>query len=375
MNKILIVGAGFSGATFARLAAESNFDVTVIDKKNHIGGNSYSYKDEETGIEIHKYGSHIFHTNSKEIWEFVNRFASFNNYIHKVKAKSCNSIFPMPINLFTINQFFKQTFTPIEAEKFIESKRVVYDKISNFEEYITGSIGVELYEAFFKYYTAKQWGEDPKKIAVSTAKRLPIRFYYNDNYFDDKYQGIPEDGYGNLFKRMLDHENIKIQLEADFSFYRSNWRNKFSLLVYTGSVDEYFNYLFGKLPYRTVWFKEIRDKEIQGCSVLNYTDNVKPFTRIHEHKWYTPDRTFENSIAFEEYSELTDSTGDPYYPIRNPTNDNLFFRYESIAKTEKDVIFIGRLAEYKYYDMHQVIGSSMAKFRDFITEKRANSFS
>ncbi len=365
-KKILIVGAGFSGATFGRLAAEAGHQVTIIDRREHIGGNAYSYKDEETGIDVHKYGAHIFHTNDETVWNFVSRFTTFNGYVNRVKARSNGRIYTMPVNLHTINQFFNKTFSPGEAEAFIESLRVPVDRITNFEEFVTSSIGVELYEAFYKYYSIKQWGVQPQEINVSTAKRLPIRFIYDDNYFNDKYQGIPTDGYTPIFERMLDHPNIKVILGAEYADVKDSWRSRYDNLVFTGTIDYYFGHVYGKLPYRTIRFEEVRDKEIQGNAVINYTDMSQPFTRIIEHKYFAPGKKYDRSVGFLEYSEAADSSRDPYYPVRNEESDKIFARYEKLAKEEKDVLFIGRLAEFKYYDMHQVIGAAMAAFRRWI---------
>lgn len=362
----LIVGAGFAGSVFARLAAESGYSVEIIDKRNHVGGNCYSYKDEDTKIEIHKYGPHIFHTNSKEIWDFINKFTEFNNYIHRVKAVHNNAVYSLPVNLHTINQLFNRAFSPLEAEQFINSIRINKTEIKNFEDFVMSSLGVELYEAFFKNYTIKQWGTDPTLIALSTAKRLPIRFNYNDNYYNDAYQGIPIDGYTVIFNRMLNHDKIKVQLSTDFDEYKSTWRDNYKHLVYSGSLDEYFNYQHGYLPYRKVSFKEIKAKEIIGTSQLNYCDLDVPYTRISEHKWFTPEKQFDVSVAFEEYSDFTDSRNEPYYPIQNAESDQQYNKYESLTKEEKGVVFIGRMAEFRYYDMHQVIGSSIAKFKTFI---------
>ncbi|MFH0734351.1 MAG: UDP-galactopyranose mutase [bacterium] len=359
----LIVGTGFAGATFARCAADAGYTALVIDKREHIAGNSFSYADKETGIEIHKYGPHIFHTNSKDIWDFINRFTTFNNYTHRVKAVFNNSIYGLPINLHTINQFFHKTFNPKEAQAFIEKIRIDKKEINNFEDFIVSSLGEELYIAFFRDYTIKQWGKDPKEISVSTAKRLPIRFYYDDNYFNDIYQGIPTEGYTQIFNRMLDHPNIKVKLNTSFDEYKTTWKDNYKKLVFTGSIDEYFNYEFGCLPYRTVRFREIRDTDIIGTAQLNFTDKSEKFTRISEHKWFTPYKIFSQSVAFEEYSDFTDSKNEPYYPIRDVQSEILFNKYNNLTKKEKDVIFIGRLAEFKYYDMHQVIGSAIAKFR------------
>lgn len=365
-KKILIVGCGFSGATFARMAAEAGHEVTMIDRRDHIAGNAYSYEDEETGVDVHKYGAHIFHTNDERVWAFVNRFSKFNNYTNRVKAMTGGSIYTMPVNLHTINQFFGKTFNPKEAEAFIDSLRVPCSRVTNFEEFVTSSIGEELYEAFYKYYSIKQWGVDPKEIIASTAKRLPIRFYYDDNYFNDKYQGIPVEGYTKLFERLLDHPNIRVILKTEYADIKQNWRERYNNMVFTGPIDYYFNHAYGKLPYRTLRFEEIREKEIQGNAVVNYTDMSQPFTRIIEHKYFQPGKKFERSIGFKEYSEAADSSRDPYYPVRNEQSDKIFAQYEKLAAEEKDVLFIGRLAEFKYYDMHQVIGAAMATFRRWV---------
>jgi UDP-galactopyranose mutase len=366
MSKILIVGCGFSGATFGRMAAEAGHEVTIIDRREHIGGNAYSYQDEETGIDVHKYGAHIFHTNDEKVWAFVNRFTKFNNYTNRVKARSNGVIYTMPVNLHTINQFFNKTFTPKEAEAFIESLRVPIDRITNFEEFVTSSIGVELYEAFYKYYSIKQWGVQPHEINISTAKRLPIRFVYDDNYFNDKYQGIPVDGYTKVFERMLDHPNIKVILKTEYADIKDTWRQRYNTMVFTGTIDYYFDHCYGKLPYRTIKFEEIRDKEIQGNAVINYTDMSQPYTRIIEHKYFAPEKKYNSSVGFVEYSEAADSSRDPYYPVRNEESDKIFSQYDKLAAQEKDVLFIGRLAEFKYYDMHQVIGAALAAFRKWI---------
>lgn len=364
--KILIVGAGFSGAVFGRLAADAGHEIVIIDRRNHIGGNCFTYTDEETGVEIHKYGPHIFHTNNKEVWDFINRFSHFNNYVNRVKAISNGSIYSLPINLGTINQYFGKTMTPNEAKEFISGKRIIIDSVNNFEDHVIASLGNELYETFYKYYTIKHWGVHPREIPVSVANRLPIRFNYNDNYYNDLYQGIPVDGYTVIFRRMLDHNNIKIKLETDFDEFKLVWRGEYDHLVFCGSLDNYFNYEYGDLPYRTVRFEEIRDKEIQGNAVINYTDNSVEFTRIHEHKWFTPEKSFDFSVGFKEYASLTSSRKDPYYPIRNKQTDNIYNKYKQLTRRETNVIFIGRLAEYKYYDMHQVIASSISKFKKWV---------
>ena len=359
MKKALIIGSGFAGATSSRFLAESNFNIDLIERRNHIGGNSYSYKDVKTGIEIHKYGPHIFHTNSKMVYEFITQFTKFSNFVNRVKAEHNGRIYSLPINLHTINQFFGKAMSPNEAKNFIESKRVKIEKATNFKEFILNSIGWDLYEAFFKNYTIKQWGIKPEKIQVSTAKRLSIRYNYNDNYFDDKFQGIPIGGYGKLFENMLDHKNITIHLNTPFDEKLRNLKNKYDLIIFTGSIDEYYNYKYGYLPYRGVRFEEIRGNEIQGNAVINYTDMTPKFTRIHEHKYFTPDKYFKNSIAFREFSNSANNTHDRYYPIVNDASQKIFEKYIKHAKKEKNVVFLGRLGKFKYYNMDQVVETSI----------------
>lgn len=359
----LIVGVGFAGVTFARMAAESGYASHLIERRKHIGGNCFTYTDQESQVEVHKYGPHIFHTNSKEVWEFIRRFTEFNHFVNRVKAVTNGKVFSLPISLLTINQFFGKHFNPAEAREFIKSLQINIPDVKNFEDWVLSSVGKELYEAFFKQYSIKQWGVDPKEISSSTAKRVPIRFTYDDNYYDDLYQGIPLEGYTKIFERMLDHPNIKVLLETSFDEYKTNWRQNYKKLIFTGSIDEYFDFCYGYLPYRTVIFKELRGTEIQGNAVINYTDLTVPYTRIHEHKWFTPEKKFDKSIAFEEYSQSTTSDSDPYYPFRNEKSTILYQKYADLSKIENDVIFIGRLAEFRYYDMHQVIASAMSKVK------------
>jgi len=361
-KNFLIIGCGLAGATFARLAADQGHRVTIVDQRQHIAGNCHTYQDEESGVEVHQYGPHIFHTNSDKVWNFVNRFAKFNNYVNRVKANTGGRVYGMPINLHTINQFFGKSFNPSQAEAYIEKVRRKDLTPDNFENYVQHHLGTDLYEGFYKYYTIKHWGLDPKHIPVSTAKRLPIRFNYNDNYFNDRYQGIPIDGYTSMVSQMLDHENINIRLGENFEYYRSAWRLDYNKLVFTGSLDNYFNYVHGYLPYRTLKFEPIRGKDIIGNAVMNFTDESESFTRIHEHKWFTPNKKFEKSIAFKEYPSNTDSRNNPIYPIRNMDSEKMIQAYAEKAKEEEDVVFVGRLAEFRYYDMHQVIAASMTKF-------------
>ncbi len=357
--KILIIGAGFAGSTFARLAAEDGLCVDIIEKRNHLGGNSYSYQDGETGVEIHKYGPHIFHTNHEGVFHFISRFARLNSYTHKVKAISHGRVYSLPINLHTINQFFCKILSPAEAIDFIEKKRVRFDTILNFEEYVLNSIGRELYDAFYQSYTLKQWGKDPSQIPVSTAQRLPIRYNYDDNYFSDRYQGIPEQGYGALFAKLLNHENIKVYLDCNYHDVKASWRKDYAGLIFSGPIDEYFDYRYGKLPYRTIAFEKLISPEIQGTSVINHCDDSCDFTRIHEHKYFTPGKKCSMSVGFKEYSKEADDNSYPYYPVECDSSMEMMTRYRALANEETDVMFIGRLGNFKYFNMDQSIENAM----------------
>ena len=358
---ILVVGAGFSGATFARLAAEDDVRVDVIDRRDHIGGNCFSYEDGETGVEVHKYGPHIFHTCNESVFRFVSRFTNLNPFVHRVKAVCQGRDYPLPVNLDTINTFFGENLTPDEARVFIEEKRVRFPRITNFQEYVLDALGRELYEAFYHGYTLKQWGLDPCEIPVSTARRLPVRFDRDDRYFTDPHQGIPDRGYGALFENLLDHEKIRIILGCSHGEMKG-WQKKYDLMVFTGSIDEYFDYRFGELPYRSVRFEKMVAPDIQGCAVVNYCDAATPFTRIHEHRYFTPDRSFSKSIGFREFSHGTTSRSQPFYPIETRESRSLLKAYQGLAVDEEKVIFLGRLGNFQYLNMDQVIEGGMRAY-------------
>ncbi len=370
--KVLIVGSGFGGSVFSNLLANSdtNCEILVIDKRSHLGGNCFTYTDKPTGIEVHKYGPHIFHTNDDDVWNYINKFTEFNDYKHKVKINTFNNIYSFPINLHTINQLYTSTFTPKEAEEFVKNIAKEYCKKfdiiepKNFEEQVISLVGYNMYNVFYRFYTKKQWERDPKDLPASIAKRIPVRFNYDDTYFNNaKYQGIPKNGYTEIFKNMLNHKNIRIELETNFSIYKSQ---KFDYIIYTGPIDEYFDYRFGKLDYRTVsWINEYADGDYQGTSIINYADMDYPWTRIIEHKYFTPEKKFNMTIISKEYSKEDDGSA-PCYPIRDEKNIEIYNKYEELAKKEKNVIFIGRLAQYRYYDMDQVIAMSMKKYKEFI---------
>lgn len=357
----LIIGAGFAGSVFANLAADAGYTVHIIDRRNHIGGNSFSYTDFDTGIEIHKYGPHIFHTNSKLIWNYLNKYSSFNNYQHQVKSKVKNNIFTLPLNQNSINKFFNKNLDAKGVKLLLDKIKLKNTKTDNFEDYLLSVIGSELYSTFYRGYTIKQWGIEPKKLQISLAKRLPIRFNKNENYFTDKFQGIPENGYSFLFRKLLDNKNIKLSLGDDYSFY-GDWKVNYKNLVYTGSLDEYFNFKYGNLPYRSLTFKELREDELPGLPQLNFPDEIIPFTRITEFKYFAPNKKYFGSIGYKEYAKDADNKNELYYPIRTKESELLFRKYNNLAKKEENVIFVGRLAEYKYLNMDEVIKSSISKF-------------
>lgn len=358
----LIVGSGLFGSVFARQMTDAGYRCLVIDKRNHIGGNVYSENIE--GINVHCYGAHIFHTNDKNIWEYVNRFASFNNYRHKVFVSHNSNIYSFPINLMTLNQLWGIK-TPTEAAIKLEQKKIKIESPSNLEEWILSQIGSELYEIFVKEYTAKQWGRAPKELPSSIIKRIPIRTHYNDFYFDDTYQGIPIGGYTALVTKMLD--NIETRTGVDFFSNRNELENKAKNIVFTGKIDEFFDFRFGVLEYRTVAFQtEIVDySDYQGTSVVNYTQDSIPYTRILEHKHFEFGKQ-KNSVITREYPSEWKKGMEPYYPINDQKNDQLFKLYKAEGEQNSNYIFGGRLAEYKYYDMHQVIGSALAKSKKVI---------
>jgi len=345
----LIVGAGCYGATFARLATDKGKKCLIIDKRPHIGGNCYTEK--QQGIDIHKYGAHIFHTSNKEVWNFVNQFGEFNSYRHTIKASNSGRLFSFPINLMTLYQVWGVK-SPKEAEQALFSKRIPSSK-DDLESYILSQIGKELYEVFVRDYTFKQWGRQPKDLPASIIRRMPIRLSFNDDYFSDEYQGIPIDGYTSLFTEML--SGIDIDLGVDF-FKESRLKQIAKTIVYTGPIDEFFKYEYGPLGWRSLEFKsEIYDGDYQGCSVVNYTDDA-PYTRICEHKHFVK-KVFDRTVITKEFPS---TSGEPFYPICDNENISKYNKYRKLA--ESKLIFGGRLGNYKYIDMHQAIGSAINDF-------------
>ncbi len=358
MKRVLIVGAGLSGSVIARKLAEAGISSTVIDRREQIAGMCYSSRDEETGVDVHRFGPHIFHTSNERVWEFVQRFDDWFSYINKIKAKNAKGVFSMPINLGTINQLFCTTLSPSEARAFIESKQ---DKsitdAKNAEEQLLRFVGKEVYETFFRDYSTKQWGVSPKELSADIIKRIPIRFTYDDNYYFDKYQGFPMSGYTQLVANMLDHKLIEVKLNTPFKHCMSA---QFDHTFFSGPLDEYFNYKHGDLSYRTVDFVYERGEgDIQGCGCMNYTDMSQSYTRTHEHKYFSPWEEHEKSVLLYEYSREASRDDDRFYPKRMPIDMERLPLYMDMAEAEQGVSFIGRLGCYRYLDMHHVIGISL----------------
>lgn len=359
----LIIGCGLFGTVFAREMTDKGFSCLIIDKRDHIGGNIYT--EEIEGINVHKYGAHIFHTNDKSIWDYVHQFAVFNNYRHKVFVNHHGKIYSFPINLMTLFQLWG-TITPEEAIKELERRKVINTSAANLEEWVLSQVGEEIYEVFIKGYTTKQWGRDPKLLPSSIIKRIPIRTDFNDFYFDDLYQGIPVGGYTRMVSNML--QNIEVKKGVEYFKHRDELNDLASNIVFTGHIDEFFDYRFGQLEYRSLKFETsiIDTPSFQGTSVVNYTQREIPYTRILEHKYFEFANT-KGTVITKEYPVAWSKGMESYYPVCDLTNNEKYGLYKKYAEsTCPDIIFGGRLAEYKYYDMHQVIGSALAKTKSIM---------
>ena len=358
---LVVVGAGLFGLTVAQQAVEhTGARVHIIDIRDHIGGNAYSYMDEETGAEIHKYGAHLFHTSNRRVWDYVNRFTSFTNYVHRVYATHDGEVYPLPINLGTINQFFHAHYTPAEAKALIEQQagELAGTDPANLNDKGIQLIGRPLYEAFIKNYTGKQWQTDPSELPAAIIKRLPVRFTYDDNYFNALYQGIPNGGYTAMVEKML--AGTEVRLNVDYLAEKAALDTLAEKVVYTGPVDAYFGYRLGALQYRSVRFEtEVLDTDnYQGNAVVNYTDAETPYTRIIEHKHFEFG-TQPKTVISREYSAEWKKGDEPYYPVNDAKNGALYAEYKQLADAEPGVIFGGRLGEYKYYDMDKVIEAAL----------------
>lgn len=352
----LIVGAGFAGAVMAeRLASQFNKKILIVEKRNHIGGNAFDEYDEH-GILVHRYGPHIFHTNSKEVYDYLSKFTEWRFYEHKVLANHQGEHFPIPINRITINKFFGLNLeTEEEVKRFLSTKIEKRFPILNSEDIIVNQVGVELFEAFFKNYTKKQWNLFPNELSPSVCGRIPVRFDDDCRYFTDKYQFMPKEGYTQMFEKMLLHKNIEISLNTDYKNLMHEI--KFDKMVYTGPIDYYFDYVLGKLPYRSIKFEwEHHDTEFyQGTAQTNYVDQNQEFTRVIEHKYLSGNKSTVTTVS----KEFTQMEGEPYYPIPTEMNRKLFLRYKQEAEKLKNTIFCGRLAEYQYYNMDQVVANTL----------------
>ena len=368
MFDYLIVGAGFAGSVLAeRLAAGSGKRVLICDKRPHIGGNAYDHYNDD-GILVHKYGPHIFHTNSREVFEYLSRFTEWRSYQHRVLASVDGQLVPIPINLDTINKLYGLKLTAFEVEEFFKSVAEPREEIRTSEDVVISTVGRELYEKFFRNYTRKQWGLDPSELDASVTSRVPTRTNRDDRYFTDIYQAMPLHGYTRMFERMLDHPNIKIMLNCD---YRELERIlPYREMIYTGPVDAYFDYRYGKLPYRSLEFKhETHNAQVfQPAPVVNYP-NEQPYTRITEFKYLTGQEHQKTSIVYE----FPQAEGEPYYPVPRKENAELYTRYKALADATPNVHFVGRLATYKYYNMDQVVAQALTVYAKLHGTKRAQA--
>jgi UDP-galactopyranose mutase len=368
---LVVVGSGFFGLTVAeRAATQLGKRVLVLDRRSHIGGNAYSAPEPETGIEVHVYGAHLFHTSNARVWEYVNRFTAFTGYQHRVFARYRNQVYTFPMNLALINQFFGRSHTPDEARALIAEQAGEIDTASarNLEEKAISLIGRPLYEAFVKGYTAKQWQTDPRELDASIITRLPVRYTFDNRYFNDTYEGLPVDGYTAWLQRMADHPNIEVRLDVDYFDVRGDLPAG-TPTVYTGPLDRYFGYSEGELGWRTLDFETevLPTGDFQGTSVMNYNDIDVPFTRIHEFRHFHPERDYptDKTVIVREYSRFAKRGDEPYYPINTPDDRATLARYRELARKETanaNVLFGGRLGTYKYLDMHMAIGSALTMF-------------
>ncbi len=368
---LVIVGSGFFGLTVAqRCADEMGLKVAVIDRRDHIGGNAYSAPEPQTGIEVHQYGAHLFHTSNERVWEYANRFTSFTGYQHKVYSTYRGEVYPLPINLGTINQFFRAALSPDEARAKVAELADEIDTsgASNLEEKAISLIGRPLYEAFIRDYTAKQWQTDPKNLPAEVISRLPVRYTYDNRYFNDTHEGLPTRGYTAWIENLADHPNIDVALSTDF-FDTSQPVNKDAVVgqvpvVYTGPVDEYFDRVEGSLTWRTLDFETevLPVGDFQGTPVMNYAGDEVPYTRIHEFRHFHPERDYpkDATVIMREFSRFAGGGDEPYYPVNTAEDRRRLHAYRDLTTGERDVYFGGRLGTYQYLDMHMAIGAALS---------------
>lgn len=366
MREIAIVGAGFSGAVIARELAVAGYKVSVFDTRPHVAGNCHTERDSQTNVMVHAYGPHIFHTSNERVWNYVKQFDEFIPFTNRVKSIYNNRVYSLPINLMTINSFFGKTLNPTEAAEFMDS---LGDKSikepQTFEEQALRFVGKDLYEAFFKGYTQKQWGLHPSELPASILKRLPVRFNYDDNYYASVFQGMPKNGYTYIVERMLDHPSINLYLNRPFMRDQSD---QFCHVFYSGAIDAWFAYSEGRLGYRTLDFEvERHEGDYQGNAVINYGNLEVPYTRISEHKHFAPWEQHEQTLIYKEYSRQCGDSDTPYYPIRLVKDKEQLGKYVELAKAEKNVTFVGRLGTYRYLDMHITIEEALNVAEKYLT--------
>ena len=358
----LIVGAGFVGSVLAeRLASQHGARVLLIDRRSHVGANAYD-EPNEAGILYHKYGPHIFHTNSDQVVEYLSQFTEWRPYEHRVRAVVRGKLVPIPINRTTLNKLFDLDLqTDEEAAEYLASRAEPVDEIRTSEDVVINAVGRELYELFFRGYTRKQWGLDPSELDKQVTSRIPTRTNTDDRYFGDTFQAMPLEGYTKMFERMLDHPLIEVRTGVDFAELKNSAQDIADHIIYTGPIDEYFDFRFGKLPYRSLKFdhQTLDQEQFQEVAVVNYPSPEVPYTRISEYKHLTGQEAPNTTITYEYPS----AEGDPYYPIPRPENQELFKRYEALADETEGVTFVGRLATYRYYNMDQIVGQALATFR------------
>jgi UDP-galactopyranose mutase len=368
---LVVVGSGFFGLTIAeRCAADLGLRVLILERRGHIGGNAYSEAEPETGIEIHRYGAHLFHTSNARVWEYANRFTGFTGYQHRVFTIYKGRVYPMPINLGTICEYFGAALSPDDARSLIaqQAAEVAAGSAANLEEKAISLIGRPLYEAFIRGYTYKQWQTDPSELPAEIIARLPVRYTFDNRYFSDAYEGLPVDGYTPWLERMADHPRIEVRLGTDFSSMRPGLLGNVPV-VYTGPLDEFFGYAAGDLGWRTLDFEleVLPTGDFQGTPVMNYADSDVPYTRIHEFRHFHPERDWypkDKTVIMREFSRFADRGDEPYYPINTAQDRARLLAYRDMARREPGVIFGGRLGTYKYLDMHMAIGSALSVYEN-----------
>jgi UDP-galactopyranose mutase len=371
---LIVVGAGFYGMTVAERAAAEGFNVVVVDKRDHIGGNAYSYEDSATGIEIHKYGPHVFHTNSEQIFAYLSKFTEWSPYEQRTWSLSKGRVYPLPINLATISLFNGRVMSPTEARAWVAETAREITEPRNLEEKAISLIGRPLYETFVKGYTAKQWQTDPTELPADIISRLPVRFNYDNRYFNDTYQCLPRNGYTPIFEKMRDTRRIAVHLNVDWFDLPAHTAPP-APVVYTGPIDRYFDYRFGVLGWRTIdlELETIETEDFQGCPVMNYADADIPWTRISEFKHFHPSRSYgPRTVIAREFSRSAGQKDDPYYPINLIEDKARYNSYRELARAEKDVFFGGRLGTYRYLDMHQAIGAALTAWEKHLRPHLAN---